>query len=44
MVNDNLCLVRGMATLDAVKDRKIEKLRSIKRLPPEAARTIESSK
>ena len=43
LANDRLYLVRGMATLDAMKERKIEKLRRIKQLPPQALQWIETS-
>ncbi len=44
LANDHLYLVRGMAKLDAMRERSIEKLRSIKELPAPAQRTIDSSK
>ena len=43
LANDRLYFVRGMATLDSMQERKIEKLRSIEQLPPAAARIIETS-
>ncbi len=43
LANDRLYFVRGMATLDPMQERKIEKLRSIEQLPPEADRIIENS-
>jgi hypothetical protein len=44
LANNRLYLVRGMAALDSMMERKIEKLRSIKELPAQTLRRIESSK
>lgn len=42
-VNGNLYRIRGMARLDAMRERKIEKLRRIQQLPAGAADAIEAA-